>query len=55
MVTANDFYDDELTPLDNMIKFAQYHRKKALKAARAVSPLSCNDVIKNCYPKENIK
>lgn len=69
--TAEKFYDDELTPLDNCIAFAKLHVKAALKEASEKSMLTnevCEvlqehwfeeyidkDSILNSYPLTNIK
>jgi len=66
-MTADEFYNDDLTPLENMVEFAKFHVTEALKAA---SKLSLEDVthpeandyeeavemtILECYPLSNIK
>lgn len=60
MITAEEFYDEGLTPLQNMIEFAKMHRKAIidtiygdLKDEGFESELEL--MIEDTYPESNIK
>lgn len=54
MITAEEFYNEDLTPLQNMVEFAKIHVKAALEAADAEVPLPYSHGVLNCYPESNI-
>lgn len=54
MKTADEFYNEDLTPLQNMIEFAKMHVEAALEAADGEVPLPYSHGVLNCYPESKI-
>ena len=59
--TADEFYNEDLTPLQNMVEFAKMHVEAALKAASEnAMGVHCTDYVDpdsilDAYPLTNIK
>jgi hypothetical protein len=54
--TAEEFYNEDLTPLQNMIEFAKLHVEAALNAACTSDGYEIDEEsILNSYPLTNIK
>lgn len=59
MITAEEFYDEDLTPLQNMVEFAKMHRKAILTKIYGgmdeMFEFEVIGMIEDTYPESNIK